>query len=174
VIYPIQDIDAPVTSGFGYRTHPITGEKKLHNGIDIGIPEGTPIFAPADGKVTTSNETEAGGKQLIITHDNGYKTGYSHLDYRFVVNGQRVKQGQQIANSGATGRVTGAHLHFTLKDPSGNMIDPQKYYFTQRVKKGNGAFVLAGLTILVGIYAIYSTQEKGKKKRPAFIGELLG
>jgi murein DD-endopeptidase MepM/ murein hydrolase activator NlpD len=174
LIYPIQDINARITSGFGYRVHPVTGERKLHNGIDIGIPSGTAIYSPESGKVTTANETDAGGKQLVITHDNGLKTGYAHLDYRFVVQGQRVSKGQQIANSGATGRVTGAHLHFTLTDINGNKLDPQKFYFEQKTKQSNKATVLTAFTIILGLYAVYETTKKGKKKRRTFIGELLG
>lgn len=165
MIYPVENISAPITSPFGNRVHPVTGVYKFHNGIDISVPVGTPVYSPEDGTVTGTLENDAGGKQLIITHDTGIKTGYAHLDYRFVTNGQRVKAGQPIAKSGNTGNTTGAHLHFTMKDSAGNFIDPQKYYFTQRTKRGNMAAILGGAAIILTLfYAIYETTPK--KTRP--------
>jgi len=146
------------------RTHPVTGVKKLHNGIDIGIPIGTPIFAPDAGTVTGHLTNEAGGKQMIITHDTGIKTGYAHLDFRYVPEGAKVKQGQQIARSGNTGRTTGAHLHFTIKDKNGNFVDPQKFLYGAKKKRGNLAALLTALGFVAAIYGIYEINTKTKKK----------
>jgi murein DD-endopeptidase MepM/ murein hydrolase activator NlpD len=168
MIWPIENINAPITSKFGNRTHPVTGVNKFHNGIDIGIPIGTNIYAPESGKVSGTLINDVGGKQLLITHDNGIRTGYAHLDYRFVTDGQRVRQGQVIAKSGNTGATTGAHLHFTMKDANGNFLDPSKYYFNQKGKRGNLAALLTGLGVVMALYGIYETttkKKRGKKRK---------
>jgi len=117
-----------ITSQFGQRTAPTTGASTNHNGIDIATPHGTPVVAPADGEVLVVNETAQGGKQIIIIHNDGYKTGYAHLSEQLVTVGQNVKQGQLIAKTGNTGIGTGAHLHFTLSY-NGVKIDPLKYFY---------------------------------------------
>ena len=118
-----------VTSPFGNRTSPITGKTEFHNGIDLGIPVGTPIKAPMPGVVESSWFDSANGNGIRIMHKNGYSTGYAHLSERRVNKGDKIKQGQIIGLSGNTGMSTGAHLHFNLKDPSGNYIDPKKYIY---------------------------------------------
>lgn len=121
----IAPLKGKITSKFGNRIHPVTGVVTFHNGVDIKAPEGTHVVCPADGKVIQLNTTTAGGKQLIIQHTNGYKTGYAHLlDWR-VNKGDRVTQGQLIALSGNTGQSTGAHLHFTVENAQGEKIDPE-------------------------------------------------
>lgn len=125
----INPVSGRVTSTFGSRTHPVTGKtSSYHNGVDIAVPTGTPIISPADGTVTTVNKTTAGGLQVIITHTNGWKTGYAHLSSQLVRQGQAVRQGETIALSGNTGQTTGPHLHFTLTDPSGNKVNPLEYF----------------------------------------------
>lgn len=104
-----------VSSPFGMRRHPITGEQRMHNGIDIAAPTGTPVVAPLDGKVIDVYNRGAGGKQLIILHENGLRTGYAHLDEWMVQAGEAVHRGQQIATVGNTGASTGPHLHFTVR-----------------------------------------------------------
>jgi len=98
-----------------------------HNGIDIAVPEGTNVYSVASGRVASSYVTDKGGKQLVILHDNGFRSGYAHLRFPLVKIGDDVERGQLIAQSGKTGIVTGAHLHFTLKNPEGNFIDPERY-----------------------------------------------
>ncbi|MDR2684212.1 MAG: M23 family metallopeptidase [Prevotellaceae bacterium] len=117
-----------ITSPFGYRTAPLGGASTFHNGIDIATPTGTPVVSPADGTVTDVNQTASGGKQVIVTHYDGYKTGYSHLSEQLVTAGQKVAQGELIAKTGNTGNSTGAHLHFTLTY-NGIKIDPQLYFY---------------------------------------------
>jgi murein DD-endopeptidase MepM/ murein hydrolase activator NlpD len=117
-----------ITSPFGYRTHPVSGESDVfHNGIDLRAAEGDPIYAPADGVVTSEYSNDAGGNQLLIKHSNGFTSGYAHLSAYLVTEGETVRKGQVIAYAGATGTVTAAHLHFTLKDQSGSYLDPSTY-----------------------------------------------
>lgn len=116
-----------VTSPFGKRTHPVTGEQSsFHNGIDIATPSGTPIHSPASGIVTKNYYNDAGGNQLVIKHDNGYTTGYAHLSKSMVSIGEKIKKNQIIGLTGATGKVTGPHLHLTVKSAAGDYLDPQK------------------------------------------------
>ena len=127
----LKPVVAKITSKFGYRTDPKTGKvNEFHNGVDLAVPAGTPIKSPMNGTVETVNSGGAGGNELIVRHSNGYKTGYAHLTKAMVEKGDRIQQGQVIALSGNTGKSTGPHLHFTLTDPSGAKIDPQKMIFT--------------------------------------------
>ena len=127
-----------ITSPFGPRTHPVTGEQgKMHNGVDIGKRQpvylmisgrvGEPIYAVADGIVSGRNYNDIGGNQLMIVHGNGYQSGYSHLSKYHVNVGDKVMKGQLIAEMGKTGRVTGPHLHFSVKDKQKNFVDPIKF-----------------------------------------------
>ncbi len=115
-----------LTSGFGYRIHPITGEWKFHNGIDLAVPVGTPIRSPEGGVVSGWTSNSVGGLQMLVDHDNGYRTGYAHLNERIAGQGNRVEKGDVIAYSGNTGASTGAHLHFTMKDETGQFVDPDQ------------------------------------------------
>jgi murein DD-endopeptidase MepM/ murein hydrolase activator NlpD len=114
-----------ISSRFGERVHPVTGATSFHNGIDIAVPIGTPIKAPADGKVVSIYTHDRGGKSLILEHANGWKTGYAHLNGYNVQVGDQVKQGDVIAYSGNTGIGTGAHLHFTMTNGVGQKVDPE-------------------------------------------------
>ncbi len=119
--------DGPVTSPFGKRDAPKEGASTDHKGIDIGIKTGTKVKAPADGTVTSVYSNSAGGNQVIIKHSNGFQTGYAHLSKSIVKKGDKVKRGQVIAYSGNTGNSTAPHLHFSMRDPKNNYVDPQKY-----------------------------------------------
>jgi len=124
----INPVKGKVTSKYGDRIHPVTKAKKFHNGVDIGIPIGTTIVSPANGKVILADtlDDDAGGLQLKIQHD-GFVTGYAHLSKILVKVGDIVKQGDIVCKSGNSGAGTGAHLHFTLRkgtNPSGTTIDP--------------------------------------------------
>lgn len=124
----IAPLSGRVTSKFGTRIHPITGVKSYHNGTDIAAPSGTKVLSPDDGNVIEVNTTLLGGKQVIIKHDNGYRTGYAHLSQQLVTKGQRVNKGQVIALVGSTGQSTGPHLHFTLTSPAGIKINPESLF----------------------------------------------
>ncbi|MDR2192617.1 MAG: M23 family metallopeptidase [Endomicrobium sp.] len=116
-----------LTSVFGKRVHPTTGKVSMHGGIDIAVPSGTWVGAAADGVVILASR-DAGhyGVAVFIDHKNGYVTHYGHLSSINVRVGQKVKANQLIAKSGATGRVTGPHLHFTIQK-DGKSIDPLKF-----------------------------------------------
>lgn len=120
IIYPLSKKGVK-TSGFGYRN--ITGNRTHHNGIDIGVPDGTPVLSVADGEVVRSDMSDYGGygNFIIIDHD-GYLSAYAHLTDRQVKVGDKVKQGEQIALSGGgqgkengAGSSTGPHLHFEIR-----------------------------------------------------------
>lgn len=104
-----------ITSGFGYRTHPFSGKKRFHCGLDIGADIGTPVRASGDGKVIYSGWKDQYGYLVVIQHVNNYLTVYAHNSRLLVENGETVDRGQKIALSGKTGAVTGAHLHFEIR-----------------------------------------------------------
>jgi murein DD-endopeptidase MepM/ murein hydrolase activator NlpD len=116
-----------ITNGFGLIIHPITGKTAFHNGIDITGKVGDKVKCPFNGVVSKVYFNDVGGNQLIIHHDNGFITGYAHLNKSLVGISERIKQGQVIAEVGKTGRVTGPHLHFTLRDAKGNYLNPLQY-----------------------------------------------
>lgn len=112
-----------ISSPFGMRQHPITGQYKMHQGIDFATPVGTPVLAPADGKVSMVTNSKTGGLMMYVDHAGGYRSVYMHLSKINVHAGQKVKKGQEIAKSGNTGRSTGAHLHYGLMK-NGKYVDP--------------------------------------------------
>lgn len=127
----LRPVVAKITSKFGYRTDPKTGKQNaFHNGIDLAVPLNTPIKSPMPGVVDAVISGGDGGNQVIIKHDNGYKTGYAHLNKPLVKKGDKIKQGDTIGLSGNTGKSTGPHLHLTLTDPSGAKVDPQKMIYS--------------------------------------------
>ncbi|KKO47444.1 peptidase M23 [Arsukibacterium ikkense] len=102
-----------VSSNFNpRRLHPVLGTVRAHNGVDYVAPVGTPIMAAGDGRVTQSGYNNLNGNYVFIQHANNIVTKYLHLSRRNVKTGDRVKQGATIGRLGATGRVTGAHLHY--------------------------------------------------------------
>ncbi len=106
-----------VTDFYGWRIHPISGEKDLHRGIDIGLPEGTEIHSGQDGTVTFAGYNGSYGNVVVIENDTGLVTKYAHCSVIHVSAGQTVNTGDIIAEVGSTGDSTGAHLHLeTLKD----------------------------------------------------------
>ena len=103
-----------ISDPYGWRTHPITGKRSFHNGLDIGNKIGTPIYAVADGKVASTGKQKYFGKYIGLSHKFGYQTNYAHLHKIFVKKGEKVKRGQIIAEMGNSGRSTGSHLHFEV------------------------------------------------------------
>ena len=122
-----------ITSQFGYRVDPITGEVSSHTGTDIACAEGTPILAAADGIVTVANGLDSWGGSygyyIQIDHGDGLETLYAHCSSICVATGQRVQAGQVIGYVGHTGRVTGNHLHLEVRI-DGNRADAMQF-FTQ-------------------------------------------
>ena len=111
--FPMQAGDYSLTSGYGYRSDPFTGEIKFHGGQDLGATEGTPILAAADGTVTVANTTDSWGYgwgyYVKINHNGTYDTLYAHCSIIAVTRGQEVKKGKVIAYIGSTGASTGPH-----------------------------------------------------------------
>lgn len=112
-----------LTSEYGWRTDPFTGQKAFHGGVDLGLPEGTPIYASGDGVVIEAGLKGGFGRAVVIQHDDGLVTLYAHASKVLVTVGTRVKQGQLIARVGSTGRATGPHLHFEVRKGEAT-IDP--------------------------------------------------
>ncbi|WP_416139892.1 peptidoglycan DD-metalloendopeptidase family protein [Halomonas sp. HK25] len=104
-----------LSSGFNpNRRHPVTGRVSPHRGTDFAMPIGTPIVAPADGRVEKVANHPTAGRYIVVRHDNGYQTRYLHLSRPLVSRGDRVTMGERIALSGNTGRSTGPHLHYEV------------------------------------------------------------
>jgi len=125
--HPVGVPGAKVSSGFGPRVHPVTGEyQSLHNGIDFPAPEGTPVFALSSGTVTTVSSDAISGNYVKIDHGMLFTTGYLHLSEILVQPGQAVSAGTVIGRVGKTGRVSGSHLHFIVYR-FGKPVDPTPY-----------------------------------------------
>lgn len=125
-----------ISSKFGYRTNPVTGKPDFHNGIDIPAPNGTPIPSVGDGIVKDVGRNNLSGHYIEIQHDNGIVTRYQHCNtIPKPLKGERVKQGEIIANVGNTGRGTGNHLHFEVK-VNGKPVDPMPYIKGGTLGKG--------------------------------------
>lgn len=118
-----------ITSQFGTRTDPFTGEIRTHGGVDIAAAESTPILAAADGTVSiaTWGGSDDYGYYVKIVHDDTYFTLYAHCSALLVSAGQTVRQGQVIAYVGSTGRSTGPHLHFEVIQ-NGTRVNPLSYF----------------------------------------------
>ena len=112
-----------LTSHYGIRADPFTSEQKFHHGIDIASPLGTPIHAALPGTVTFSGWKQGYGLTVIISHAEGYATQYSHNSENLVQVGEHINHKQPIALVGQSGRATGPHLHFEVKQ-EGETIDP--------------------------------------------------
>lgn len=128
---PINPVCGTVTSHFGRRNAPVAGASTNHNGVDISVKTGTNVRAPWGGTVTTAKNdtTYGGGLTVVVSHPNGYTTGYCHLSQFCVGVGDKVKAGSVIALSGNTGRTSGPHLHFTLTDTATNQkLDPETIF----------------------------------------------
>lgn len=114
------------SSGFGYRLHPIAGVVKYHYGTDFAAYSGTDIYAFAGGTVAAAGEEATFGNYLIIDHGDGYRSLYAHCSRLMVAEGATVAAGDLIALVGATGQVTGPHLHFELMQGE-SYLNPEFY-----------------------------------------------
>jgi len=129
-IQPMRNDDLKrMSSGWGYRFHPIYKVRKLHTGMDFSAPTGTEIFATGDGEVDKVRWSYTGyGRNIVIRHGFGYETLYAHMSKTLVKKGQKVKRGEVIGLVGNTGTSTASHLHYeVIKD--GKKVNPAHYYF---------------------------------------------
>jgi len=117
---------ARISSGFGYRYHPVTHQYSSHHGIDLAVPMYSKIKAVFSGKVIYSGFHPGYGNVVVVRHNRGFETLYAHCSKNLVRSGAIVKQGQEIALVGKTGMVTAAHLHFELRR-NGQYLNPNKY-----------------------------------------------
>ena len=116
-----------LTSPFGMRIHPISGKKKMHEGMDMAAPQGTPIYAAKSGKVTrTAFQAGGAGYYVSINHGDGFTSIYMHMTHYIVKPGDYVKTGQVIGYVGSTGGSTGPHLHFGIAY-KGTYVNPMNY-----------------------------------------------
>lgn len=113
-IYPLT-APAPTTSSYGWRTHPITGSRRFHSGIDIGAPMGAPVVATGSGTIVSAGWQGGYGKTIVIQHNGVQQTLYGHLSEIFVQPGQTIQQGTLIGRVGSTGNSTGPHLHYEMR-----------------------------------------------------------
>jgi len=127
----------PINSGFGQRLDPVLGMGigEFHKGVDIGSPDGTPVHAPADGRVILAGYNSGYGNEIEIDHGNGIVTVYGHLHGFNVVDGETVAKGQVIGYVGHTGKVTGPHLHYEVQ-VHGAAVNPHKYLQTTMAQLG--------------------------------------
>nr|WP_290223107.1 M23 family metallopeptidase [Trichocoleus desertorum] len=119
--------DGPITSGFGWRTHPILGYERFHSGTDFGADYGSTIRAANAGIVIYAGWYGGYGNAIVIDHGNDITTLYGHASELYVAEGQVVQRGQAIASVGSTGLSTGPHLHFEVRQ-AGEPVDPMNYF----------------------------------------------
>lgn len=118
-----------IASGFGHRIDPVYKVTKFHAGLDFTAPQGTPIYATADGRIKTSGYNAGGyGNHVVIDHGYGYETLYGHMVRVKARPGQTVKRGEVIGWVGNTGKSTGAHCHYEVHK-NGNPVDPIYYFY---------------------------------------------
>lgn len=129
-IQPVANKDLRrVASGFGYRIDPVYKVTKFHAGLDFTAPQGTPIYATADGRIKTAGASSGGyGNHVVIDHGYGYQTLYGHMVKVKVRAGQAVKRGEVIGWVGNTGKSTGPHCHYEVHK-NGNRVDPVFYFY---------------------------------------------
>ncbi|HEY4876563.1 MAG TPA: M23 family metallopeptidase [Puia sp.] len=129
-IQPVSNKDlSRIASGFGYRIDPVYKTTKFHAGLDFAAPQGTPIYATANGTVITAGNTGNGyGNHVVINHGYGYETLYGHMFRVKARVGQKVKRGEIIGYVGSTGKSTGPHCHYEVHR-NGDPVDPVYYFY---------------------------------------------
>jgi murein DD-endopeptidase MepM/ murein hydrolase activator NlpD len=122
----IWPVDGRLISYFGRRSDPFSGEGAFHAGIDISVPNGTPIHATADGTIMAAEWAGRYGRMVVIDHGNGVQTYYAHMSRLEVIAGQWVHRGEVIGKSGSSGRSTGAHVHYEVRR-RGTPVNPSQF-----------------------------------------------
>jgi murein DD-endopeptidase MepM/ murein hydrolase activator NlpD len=118
--------DGSISSGYGARNHPLTGFPGFHSGVDISIPDGSPVRSTAEGVVSYSGWTARSGYTVVVEHGHGFRTAYAHNRKNLVRVGQRVQRDEVIAVSGSTGNSTGPHVHYEIWK-NGRHVNPSGY-----------------------------------------------
>jgi murein DD-endopeptidase MepM/ murein hydrolase activator NlpD len=134
-IAPVQNYR--VSSTFGEREHPVLGGVRMHKGLDMAAPAGTPVYAPADGVVERASWFSSYGNFIEIDHGGNLETRYGHLSGYNVTAGQHVHKGDLIGYVGSTGRSTGPHLHYEVR-VDGQAVDPRPYFMIGQVALAAG------------------------------------
>lgn len=116
-------VDGRLTSPFGSRFHPVLGHRRMHRGVDLAAPQGAPIVAAADGRVTAAGWNGGYGRQIALAHAGGMRTTYGHLSRIAASTGSYVRRGQVIGYVGSSGLSTGPHLHFEVSK-DGSVVNP--------------------------------------------------
>jgi murein DD-endopeptidase MepM/ murein hydrolase activator NlpD len=120
-------VNGYVTDGFGLRRNPFSGEgREVHEGLDIAVDFGTPVNTTADGLVVWAAPHAGYGNLVVVYHNNGITTRYGHLSRITIETGQRIRRGDQIGHAGSTGRSTGPHVHYEIRE-NDQPIDPGRY-----------------------------------------------
>jgi murein DD-endopeptidase MepM/ murein hydrolase activator NlpD len=122
----IWPVEGRLMSYFGRRSDPFSGEGAFHAGIDISVPTGTPVLATADGTVMSAEWAGQYGRMVVLDHGGAVHTQYAHLSRLDVVAGQWVRRGAVIGRSGATGKATGAHVHYEVRR-GGTPVNPSQF-----------------------------------------------
>lgn len=131
-IYPVNKHNSRMSSGFGYRFHPIYKALRMHTGVDIAAPQGTPIYATGNGRVMVADRSPAGysgyGIVCKVDHGFGYESLYAHMSRLAVRPGQKVNRGDIVGYVGSTGASSGSHLHYEVL-VNGKHVNPVYYFF---------------------------------------------
>lgn len=127
-VIPVKN--ARITSRFGYRTNPVSGNYGFHTGLDLAAAEGTPISAVFFGRVAETGESDVWGKYVLMEHSDGFATYYCHLSEIYVEKNAVIRQGETIGLVGSTGWSTGPHLHFEVRI-NDVRVDPEKLLYPQ-------------------------------------------
>ncbi len=125
-VMPVKD--ARITSRFGYRTNPVSGNYGFHTGLDLAAEEGAPISATFYGRVAETGESDVWGKYVLMEHSDGFETYYCHLSEIYAEENAVIRQGETIGLVGSTGWSTGPHLHFEIRI-NGVRVDPEKLLY---------------------------------------------
>jgi murein DD-endopeptidase MepM/ murein hydrolase activator NlpD len=129
----ISPVEAYLGSGYGYRTDPIDGKRRMHRGLDFAVNLNTDVVATGDGVVKKAQYDSGWGRYVKIDHGYGYETIYAHLYKINVKKGQKIKRGDLVGKSGNSGRAAGFHLHYEVHKNK-KVEDPAKYFFTGYIK----------------------------------------
>ncbi|MBQ2904753.1 MAG: M23 family metallopeptidase [Clostridia bacterium] len=127
-VIPVKN--ARITSRFGYRTNPVSGNYGFHTGLDLAAAEGTPVAASFYGRVSETGESDVWGKYVLMEHSDGFETYYCHLSEIFVSEDAVIRQGETVGLVGSTGWSTGPHLHFEVRI-NGVRVDPERLLYPE-------------------------------------------